>query len=430
MSHKTERATGSTTSPSPAPSKLGTVIHLEPGSTARSVGPCLASSKPKPVENRGLDTRSALQAISAARLRSVDTRVYAQLAAMAASKGEAWPRTVTLAHLTGINERLVRRALRELEARGYITSRIVDVGGELPSGKRVVGSHPLRVYRISPIRITQSDPDRIGRSGSIRIARSASPYEDPIPRNICDDEDVSLNSQGSYERGGETKDDASGSSHAGPDGPAVMFTPSSSAEAIASSPAPDSQIVVATGDADAPSGERDDAGDASREALNEGGAPRGAPRDERDRRRAARRVLERHAELVAAIGFPVKGAVCTKTTLDIVEARMRDGFGETELIALAAYAVTSQWHLQKHTRLEARFLFRSAAEVAAVGRDAALAAQKGAAKRAGGPRRGTVGGGGAPDAPRLDPEPPSTREQMVTGAAALAAIVSSIGGAR
>lgn len=148
------------------------------------------------------------------------------------------------------------------------------------------------------------------------------------------------------------------------------------------------------------------------------------PRDDRERRRVARRVLERHAELVASIGFPVKGAVCTKTLLDLVEARLRDGFGETELVALAAYAVTSEWHLQKHTRLEARFLFRSAAEVAAVGRDAALAAQKRAAKRSGKARRGIPGGSPGTDAQGTESEPPISREQMVTGAAALVAAVA------
>jgi hypothetical protein len=431
MMNKTERAPGGCSLTTPAPSTLGSVIQFPAGPTDRSVGPRVASSKAKPLEYRGLDTRSALQAISGAKLRSVDARVYAQLAAMAATKGEAWPRVVTLAAMIGVNERLVRRALRELEARGYITSRIVDVGGELPSGKRVVGNHPLRVYRVDPIRIRRSDPDRIVGSGSNRINGSGSPYEDLDPGNYCDDEDVGLSSKGSHERDGETKDDASSaSSHAGPDGPAVMFTPSSTASASASSPAPDSEIVIAAVGADAPDGERMDERQASREALNEGGAPRGAPCDKRDRRRAARRVLERHAELVASIGLPIMGAVCTKTLLDVVEARMRDGFGEAELVALAAYAITSPWHLQKHTRLEARFLFRSAAEVAAVGRDAAMAAQKGVAKLAAKGRRGVPGGGGGAAVQAADPEPVCTREQMVTGTAAALAALAVKGGAR
>jgi hypothetical protein len=450
MSHKTERAMGAANSAPPSPSSLGAVIQFPAGPTDRSVGPRVASSKAKPLESRGLDTRSALHAISRARLPSAETRVLAFVASLAAKHGEAWPRVPTIAEAIGMHERNVRRALRALETRGFLAARLVDSGGALPNGQRVFGQ-PIRVFRVISTgmlgRAVGPDPGRIAQPDPGRAVAPGTPYDLIDPHEIhCDDDDIDpCDRSGAREvlaPGGsapplsppppeDERADARCRSRAA-DAAVLVTTSASSADASASSPAPDSQIVVASGEAGAAGArdrERMDERRASREALNEGGGAPPASSDPRDRRRAARRVLERHAELVAAIGLEVKGAVCTRSLLDLVESRLGDGFAEADLVALAAYAVTSEWHLQKPTRTSARFLFRSAEEVGAVLLDAAAAARKGGAKRAGGRGRGAVGTPGGTDVQRADPEPASTREQMVTGAAELVAALAK-GGAR
>lgn len=196
-----------------ASAALGSVIQFPSGTTDSSVGPRFARSKQIPRVFGGLDVCTALQLLSAERLPGVESSVMQLLIGMSLGRGEAWPREREISTRTGIDVRLVRRALARLEDRGLLATRVLSVGARMPNWRPerpicVVG-HPLRVLRPLPnglpvSRISRSsakgsgDPQREDlailpqRDPEIldgRISRSAPPYGSENVNKIHDDDD-------------------------------------------------------------------------------------------------------------------------------------------------------------------------------------------------------------------------------------------------
>ena len=422
----------------PAAPTSGVVVPFE--RTTSSVGPRSASSNPNHRNSGGfLDVRAALRTVSRT-LRGYDANVYAELAAMAGSTGEAFPRLTTLAECTGIGDRLVRLSLRRLEARGLISSRVLGVGEQLPGGGRVFG-HPLRVFRVHAKADPQirngsrdpgsPDPSRIPRSSNPadlqirnnRISRSAAPYEDPKGRifpTTTIDKTAVVDASGDPSAPGappppeptppgiEREDASSSSSQVAPVGAPVTFA--------SSQPASETRLASAALERAMCTGSRAHCTDVADGGHKEGRAS-GDPAS--SSRSVARSVLERWAELVAPRGVVV-APLHTTRRLNAIADRLRDGFAADELVELVAHAVGNTWHLQNPTRLEARFLFRTSEDVATELSKARTRRRSAGAKRAEKTSGGSPAGGACSGVQRPKSEPPVSREQMVTGAAAFA----------
>lgn len=381
----TENKSAGAVAAAPASHSIARVIPLIQGH--ESVRRTAARSNENTSNSGHLDTRSAVDALSRERLSAVEFSVALRLVALSSRHGEAWPRATSIASAIGRSLRNVHQAIAALHARELVTSRVVDVGGELPNGQRVHG-RPVRVYRVQ----TSAPATVIGGSHSDRtiirnsdreitqtVIGGSSPLNDlDLEVNDPQQQDLGESAVGTRPAAspppgglrppahspahppGREDDASSTSSHAAPVGAALLSA--SMREARGGEPdAPASTTKLRA------AAERDGEPIESREheRAQRDGAARALgdePRTHTELRAAARTVVARWRDLVPE--SLVGPAIFTGPRLDAVVARLGDGYRVDELVELVEHAAASEWHREHPPRLAVRFLFRSTDRVA------------------------------------------------------------------